>query len=339
MPSLNTAYQWVVNACNAPNIRYSQDYREGQTVGGYTYYDCSSLLSAGLTAGGFFTSNPWFTTATERSYITQAGWTEVDINGQWLPGDIVWRNGHTEMVYSTGDTPGSGITMGAHSSSLPGDQQVSINSYTSDASNYTSLWRYGDGGGTDLQWIYGNRYLSEAEMQNNAYVQYSDLYFKGWTLNAIAGLLGNEETESTINPGVWQNLEEGNYNLGFGLVQWTPATNYTEWATAQGYDISDGFGQDIWLDTMSASSGQWIPTTEYPLSFEEYKTSTDTPENLASAWLKNFERAGVEVENERREQARKWYDYLDGLSPYPPTPETGKRKSKWIYYTRLYKRR
>lgn len=41
-----------------------------------------------------------------------------------------------------------------------------------------------------------------------------------------------------------------------------------------------------------------------------YKNSKESPEYLASAFLKNFERAGVEVESERRSAARKWYDYL-----------------------------
>lgn len=165
-----------------------------------------------------------------------------------------------------------------------------------------------------LEWVHGNFYCDEAQMQNNAYIIYSR-YYNTWTLNAIAGLLGNMETESTINPGVWQNLDEGAVNLGFGLVQWTPSTNYTAWAQENGYDIDDGDGQLVWIDTLSETSGQWIPTSEYNMSWEEFKTSTDSPENLASAFLHNFERAGVEVENERRQQARKWYNYLFGKQP------------------------
>ena len=66
----------------------------------------------------------------------------------------------------------------------------------------------------------------------------------------------------------------------------------------------------MWLDTETVPTGQWIATSEYNMSFASFKTSTQSPEYLASAFLKNFERAGVEVENERRTQARKWYDYL-----------------------------
>ena len=85
--------------------------------------------------------------------------------------------------------------------------------------------------------ISNNKYLSQGEMESNAKEIYTYLSDKGWTLNAISGLLGNMQRESTINPGLWQSLKEGNYSGGYGLVQWTPATKYTNWAKANGYDI------------------------------------------------------------------------------------------------------
>ena len=82
--------------------------------------------------------------------------------------------------------------------------------------------------------ISSNKSLSRAEALDNA--KYIAEYFLdlGWTLNAVCGMLGNMERESWINPGVWQDFDEGNMSVGFGLVQWTPATNLTDWATAQG---------------------------------------------------------------------------------------------------------
>ena len=161
-----------------------------------------------------------------------------------------------------------------------------------------------------MAWTIGNYYLSEAQMQGNAIEVYNFFAPRGWTLNAIAGMLGNLERESNINPGLWQSLNEGNYSGGFGLVQWTPATNYTNWANNNGYSITDPEGQMIWIDTRTVPEGQWIATSEYNFSFDSFKTSTESPEYLASAFLKNFERAGVEAEDERRSDARKWYDYL-----------------------------
>lgn len=88
--------------------------------------------------------------------------------------------------------------------------------------------------------ISNNKYLTQGEMESNAKEIYIYLSDKGWTINAISGLLGNMQRESTINPGLWQSLKEGNYSGGYGLVQWTPATKYTNWAKANGYDIGDG---------------------------------------------------------------------------------------------------
>lgn len=161
-----------------------------------------------------------------------------------------------------------------------------------------------------MAWTIGNFYLNQEQMEGNAYEVFSFLSARGWTTNAIAGILGNMQSESNINPGVWQNLDSGNYSLGFGLVQWTPATNYTNWASANGYNITDPEGQLRWIDEVTVSAGQWIPTSGYNFSFDTFKHSTESPEYLASAFLKNFERAGVEVENERRTQARSWYDYI-----------------------------
>lgn len=161
-----------------------------------------------------------------------------------------------------------------------------------------------------MGWTIGNYYLSMEQMQGNALEVYTYLAARGWSINAIAGLCGNMQSESNINPGIWQDLISGNYSGGFGLVQWTPATNYTDWAVRNGYDITDPKGQLYWIDIVTTQAGQWIPTSSYPLSFNDFKTSTGSPENLASAFLKNFERAGVEVEADRRSQARYWYDFL-----------------------------
>ena len=99
-------------------------------------------------------------------------------------------------------------------------------------------------------------------------------------------------------------------------MQWTPATKYTNWAKANGYDIGDGTGQLYWIDQLSESTGEWLKTSAYNLTWSQFKISTETPEYLASAYLKNFERAGVEEEEARRQYARFWYDFLEsGVEP------------------------
>lgn len=48
----------------------------------------------------------------------------------------------------------------------------------------------------------GNFYLNMPQMTENAKHIMSYLLDKGWTKNAICGMLGNMQTESTINPGI-----------------------------------------------------------------------------------------------------------------------------------------
>ena len=161
-----------------------------------------------------------------------------------------------------------------------------------------------------MAWTIGNYALSQEQMNANALEVYKYLSARGWSLNAIAGLLGNMQSESYVNPGVWQSLQANNYSGGFGLVQWTPATNYTDWARQNGYDIADPNGQLYWIDALSETTGQWIPTSAYNMSWSAFKKSGSSPEDLASAFLKNFERAGVEVESNRRSQARSYFNLL-----------------------------
>lgn len=331
MASIQTVYEWAIEKCNAPNIGYSQANRMEKTVNGITYYDCSSFIWFALKAGGFDVvkangGSTWaFTTGTMANALRLLGFTKMGTAQPWKPGDILLRTGHTEMAFD------SNHTMGAHSSKVPLEQQVSINSNPSSASSWLELWRYG--GGAVTKWIKGNRYLSTGEMQNNAQIIFNALLLKGWTKNAIAGMLGNMQKESTINPGIWQNLNP-NPSLGWGLVQWTPSTNFTDWAAANGYANDDGDAQLIWIDTVTASVGQWIPTTQYPETFDEFKVSIQTPEYLADCFLKNFERPKEIDQPDRQRYARYWFDWREG-SPVPPpnpNPEPDWKRSMPIWF-------
>lgn len=157
-----------------------------------------------------------------------------------------------------------------------------------------------------------NRFLTMEEMTVNAQYILTDLLSKGWTKNAICGMLGNMQTESTINPGIWQNLDEGNMNMGFGLVQWTPASKYTNWADSSGYQWGDIEGQLARLQYEIDNNIQWIATSQYPMSFAEFKVSTQSPEYLADVFITNYERPADPNQPIRGTQARHWYDTLDG---------------------------
>lgn len=208
--------------------------------------------------------------------------------------------------------------------------ELNIPEWVQGGANAVDPLPYLDGQqGGDLDLICENRYLSRGEMHDNA--QYIANFFidEGWTKNAIAGMLGNMEQESTMNACLWQNLDSGNTSLGFGLVQWTPATNLIDWANSNNLEPGSFdtqfqrllYEKDNGLEWYRASDG--FPTP-YDETWEEWSKSTETPEYLASVFLKNYERAGVEAEETRKQNARYWYDTLDWtggghVDPKPPT--------------------
>ena len=327
MPSLELTWQWAVAKCNDPNVGYSMTYRNQRTVNGITYYDCSSFIFYGLEAGRFDVAGAFghtypFTTEGMDSTLRALDFTRynsADIPAsQWQECDILWRrkrsaNGtnHTEFVHSPGYAMGA---RGAKNYTLP--NQVAI--HASAPADWDYLYRYQ--GPNVSEWIKGNRYLSQSEMENNAVIIRNFFNDRNYSLEAICGILGNIQQESTVNPGLWQNFQQGSTTLGFGLVQWTPSTKYTNWANANGYAIDDGDWQLTWIHELTVPTGQWIPTPQYNMSWSEFIHSTETPEYLASAFLKNFERARDEEEANRRTYARNWYNYLSGIAPVPPSP-------------------
>ena len=173
-----------------------------------------------------------------------------------------------------------------------------------------------------------SNYLTYNQMKVNAKYIYECLKDKGWSLNAVAGMLGNMQRESTLNPGIWQNNDVGNTTGGYGLVQWTPATKYIDWLLP-GSDASTMDNNISRILYELENNLQWISTEAYPMSFKEFTTSTERPEDLASVFLYNYERAGVSAENERRENALNWYLYLGGIiPPYEVKPH----RFPWVIY-------
>jgi hypothetical protein len=175
-----------------------------------------------------------------------------------------------------------------------------------------------------------NAFLTTPEQQVNADYIYNYLNPKGWSKNAIAGMLGNMQTESTINFGIWQNLDSTNPANGFGLVQWTPSTVYTNWASANHY--TDNTVGELERIIYEKNNGlQWISTSTYPMTFAQFIVSTDTPENLAYAWMYNYERPASLNQPNRQTQARTWYTYIGGGSPPPPPPPSNQNDLITLY--------
>lgn len=187
---------------------------------------------------------------------------------------------------------------------------------------------------------WGNTYdssqpLTLEQQQVNARYIWAYLQARGWTLNAVAGILGNMQSESSINPGRWQNddvLPSDPTYAGYGLVQWTPYTKYTNWIINQGFSDPSIIDANLYRIIYELNNNiQWIATEQYNYSFSEYSRSNDSPYNLALAFLANYERPENPNQPIRGTQAEYWYEYLGGLPP-TPTNTYKKRKFPWVVF-------
>lgn len=308
--NLVKAIIWAINIANDASHGYDQAHRYGPD------YDCSSYVAAALREGGFTSIPATMYTGNEYNALTGAGFVSMTpIGSDHQAGDVYFfhlagNNGHTCIgINATQIAEASINELGTVSGGTTGDQtgdEIHVRNW------YNPGWHYKMRYVEQLSWIYSNSALTQAQMENNATIICNLLIRQGWSTTAIAALLGNMQAESSINPGVWENYDSSDPNNGFGLVQWTPSTNYTNWATSQGYAIDDGDGQMVWILTETVNSGQWIPTTDYPLSWADWTTSTDTAANLALAFLANFERGDPNSAATRAGYANAWFTWMGG---------------------------
>ena len=207
--------------------------------------------------------------------------------------------------------------------------------------------------------IYGEYYgsywgeselLTYEQMQVSAFYIYSALTDKGWTPEAIAGLLGNIQHESGINPGRWQSDNVGNVSSGYSLTQWTPSTKYTEWCASEGRsdpsEMDNAIARIIWE---LENGEQYYATDTYPLSFRAFSQSSGSPYDLACAFAWNYERSWKvlygteadkeEVRQERGGSAESRYTYLTGKEPTPPGSGGSKTKRRKKYNFVLFGKR
>lgn len=161
-------------------------------------------------------------------------------------------------------------------------------------------------------------YLTQSEMENNATIFYNIFSAYGYTLESICGMLGNIQQECTINPALKQGEST---ELGWGLIQWTPSTELTDYADSQGKNWTDGNLQCelINREVLEGFGGRWLPTREYPYSGEEFSKLTDVAESC-KAFLYERERAGKPMLEYRLEYTSNWYTFLSGKPPEPPEP-------------------
>ena len=161
-------------------------------------------------------------------------------------------------------------------------------------------------------------YISdEDKRKTNVNAIYKALSDKGWTINAISAILGNMQTESTFNTGIWEGNRVNNLSVGFGLVQWTPASKYINWC-------KEKYGNDVDYTTLEHNidriiwevdnKKQWGPRKSFGyMSFKDFTQSTLDVGYLTRAFMLCYERPADQSEakqEKRAQQGIKWHNYL-----------------------------
>ena len=155
-----------------------------------------------------------------------------------------------------------------------------------------------------------------------------------FTEQAAAGVIGNFQYESQMNPAQWQYGKTigdwDNKTTGLGLGQWTPPSKLGDYCGGNTQAaISDGAKQ---VQFTATNSGQWVQRVNsrgysdyyglngilYFTSIAEYSQATNEPEDMATVWCACWEGCGKkyfqDTYNGRREAARYWYDMFSGSS-------------------------
>lgn len=169
------------------------------------------------------------------------------------------------------------------------------------------------------------------EQKHNSVLIRDYFILKGWTPNSIYAMLGNMQTESNLNPQIWESLIPDRYDRGYGLVQWTPMTKLRDWATAQGYNYTNGYVQMDRIQWELENNEQWSDNAPY--TFLQFAQSTGDIGTLAMDFLRYYERPSDLNQPWRATQAIAWAQYLGNIPP-GVVPEVS-AKSKITMWNRL----
>lgn len=163
-------------------------------------------------------------------------------------------------------------------------------------------------------------------MQNNAIVFAQAMVKYNVTPPAISAMLGNFESESTINPGRWEGGLP--YVGGYGLAQWTPYTNYSDWA-GPGWENNGKKQTDI-IIYHAENNLQWGANNDMvpivpPITLTDFLYNyPDTGDTnivgvLAYWWEGYYERPlNLTDYQQRQRQAIAWYKYLHSVGAFKP---------------------
>ena len=216
----------------------------------------------------------------------------------------------------------------------------------STASNYNLLYD------TQRTWITSNSYLTQSQMENNAVIIIN--YYRGLGINdnTIAAILGNMETESTLNPIL--NEVGGS---GYGLVQWTPKqvlidhvatlglSDYTSGDTQIAvipHEVRNETNVEEWYSSVAFISNYYNSGATFDMvgitgiNFLN-NTMNWTADKLAILFMAAYERPSYDPNTnhyeDRQSNALKWLQFMGGVTPVP-IQGTRKRGFNFVLFNR-----
>lgn len=177
--------------------------------------------------------------------------------------------------------------------------------------------------------------LTDDEQEVNATYIYNYLRNAGLTKNAACGILGNISAESGFNPGAWEEIN--NLIKGYGIIQWTPATNFIDYAYDNGV-IGNATASAV--NTLANTNPQALMNaeldfliyccttrgdffapvrdemkhTEHRMTFTQYKASTLDAGTLAIVFHDHYVRSAntlAGIQTNRAAPANEWYAFFD----------------------------
>lgn len=193
-----------------------------------------------------------------------------------------------------------------------------------------------------MAWVSEDRYLTQAEQENNANIIINYYRSMGIEDRTIAAILGNMQAESTLSP----ILTERGGGGGYGLVQWTPQSNLIDACNVLG--LSPYTSGDVQIQVVideivgNPSVRQWYTSQAFIQNYYTSGATLDmvgitgqqfldntmnwTPDKLAVMFMVGYERPSYDplinhVAN-RKQNALNWYQYMGGIIP----PVSNKKK-------------
>lgn len=207
-----------------------------------------------------------------------------------------------------------------------------------------------------MAWISRSGALTQSEMENNANIIIN--YYRSLGINdkTIAGILGNMQAESSINP---EREEVG--GAGFGLVQWTPVSVLQNHCNTLG--LSPYTNGDVQIQVLKAEIqnqvgvAEWYTSSAFISNYYNSGATSDmigitgqqfldnqmnwAPDKLAVMFMAGYERPSYDPNvnhyQTRMQNALNWFTYMGGI--IPPTPTIRKHKFNWAIFTNKIRQR